>query len=453
MNNDQSSHSVAPASAFGRRRPTWPTTVGAVGAAALLSSAATIGFTDRGVPDSTAAVRPATAVEPTSPLDEDDHVVSTVAARPGIASSPGTGTLDGRWSTSGSGLVDADGDPVHIRGVNWFGFETANGAPHGLWQRNLDEMLDQIAELGFNTIRLPFAAEMLDADTPVQGIDQNSNPDLQGLSSLEVMDVFIERAGARGLAIILDRHALGFDDRHHLWFDERFAQDRLIEDWELLGERYGDAPNVIGADLYNEPHDEACWGCGDPSVDWKLAAEQATDALHAVEPDWLVFIEGVEESDGASCDGPESSDSCTWWGGNLSAVLDKPIDVQSMDKVVYSPHEYATSVFRQPWFDDPSFPANMPAIWDRFWGEIETSGTAPVMVGEFGTTLDSEVDAVWLETLMRYLADNDIGFTFWTFNPNSGDTGGILEDDWVTVDAAKLSFLQPHLVGPFPPVP
>ncbi len=165
-----------------------------------------------------------------------------------------------------------------------------------------------------------------------------------------------------------------------------------------------------------------------------------------------MFVEGVEEADGASCDGPEGSPDCIWWGGNLLEAGTEPVVLDQDDKVVYSPHEYATSVFRQPWFDEPEFPENLDEIWDRFWGYLEEDEIAPVMVGELGTTLAAEEDRVWLETLLAYLDEQGAGFTYWTFNPNSGDTGGILEDDWTTVDAEKMAFLEPYLLGPFEPV-
>ena len=34
-----------------------------------------------------------------------------------------------------------------------------------------------------------------------------------------------------------------------------------------------------------------------------------------------------------------------------------------------------------------------------------------------------------------------ISYTYWCWNPNSGDTGGILKDDWQTVDYNKMSYL------------
>jgi endoglucanase len=404
------------------------------------------------VPATTEAAPAITEAAPTSTAP----VPATTQATPDTASPPAEGTggkasLDGNWSTSGSTIVDSDGDQVAIRGVNWFGFETAAAMPHGLWSRNMEDMLDQIAELGFNTIRLPFSSAMLDDGVVPQGINQQENPELVGLTSVELMDRFIDAAGQRGLAVILDRHALAPDDRAHLWYDDQYPQERLVDDWTMLAERYGDRPNVVGADLYNEPHDEACWGCGDPAVDWKAAATVAGDAVHAVEPDWLIFVEGVEHVDGGSCDGADDA-SCNWWGGNLADAVAEPIELAQENKVVYSPHEYATSVFRQTWFDDPSFPTNMPGIWDGFWGQLERSGSAPVMVGEFGTTLAADVDQVWLRELLAYMAEVGADFTYWSFNPNSGDTGGILQDDWVSVDDAKMSYLAPYLSGPFPPV-
>jgi hypothetical protein len=62
-------------------------------------------------------------------------------------------------STDGSEIVDANGDTVVLQGVNWFGFETANHVPHGLWSRDYKDKLRQIKREGFNTIRLPFSLE------------------------------------------------------------------------------------------------------------------------------------------------------------------------------------------------------------------------------------------------------------------------------------------------------
>ena len=72
--------------------------------------------------------------------------------------------------TQGNKIVDTAGNQVVLQGVNWFGFETANHAPHGLWTRDYKEMLAQIKAQGFNTIRMPFSIQALRSST-TSGID------------------------------------------------------------------------------------------------------------------------------------------------------------------------------------------------------------------------------------------------------------------------------------------
>ena len=44
--------------------------------------------------------------------------------------------------TYGREIVDANNRPVRLTGINWFGLETTNYAPHGVWTRSLGSMLD-----------------------------------------------------------------------------------------------------------------------------------------------------------------------------------------------------------------------------------------------------------------------------------------------------------------------
>ena len=41
-----------------------------------------------------------------------------------------------------------------------------------------------------------------------------------------------------------------------------------------------------------------------------------------------------------------------------------------------------------------------------------------------------------------------ISWAWWSWNPNSGDTGGIANDDWTTVNTAKQAIIQPYLIAP-----
>ncbi|MGY6020471.1 cellulase family glycosylhydrolase [Streptomyces spinosirectus] len=370
----------------------------------------------------------------------------------GAAEAPAARAADapgaGYWHTSGRQILDAAGQPVRIAGINWFGFETGNHVVHGLWSRDYKSMIDQMRSLGYNTIRLPYSDDIFKSGTVPNTIDFSSgkNAGLQGLDSLQVMDKIVAYAGQDGLKVILDRHRPDSGGQSALWYTSAVPESTWIADLKALAARYRGQDTVIGIDLHNEPHDPACWGCGDAATDWRLAARRAGDAVLSVNSDLLIFVEGVQTYNGVS----------GWWGGNLMGVGQYPVQLAVANRVVYSAHDYATSVAQQPWFGDPSFPGNMPDVWDKYWGYIFKQDIAPVWVGEFGTTLASATDQKWLSALVSYLRPtstygaDSFQWTFWSWNPNSGDTGGILKDDWQTVDTVKDGYLASVKAPLFP---
>ncbi|MEM8537140.1 MAG: cellulase family glycosylhydrolase, partial [Pseudomonadota bacterium] len=193
-----------------------------------------------------------------------------------------------------------------------------------------------------------------------------------------------------------------------------------------------DHPAVIGFDLLNEPHGYS-WD------EWAPIAEQAGNMLLASHPNNLIIVEGVETYQGDS----------HWWGGNLQGVADRPIQLNADNKLVYSPHEYATSVFEQPYFNAPGYDpeTTLPHIFSENWGFIEEQSIAPLLLGEFGSTFDSQVDKDWAPVLSEYLLDNDIDWAVWSWNPNSGDTEGVVEADWQTPRQEAFTYLLDALLA------
>src|SRR5258708_8557240 len=112
----------------------------------------------------------------------------------------------------------------------------------------------------------------------------------------------------------------------------------------MLAQRYANNPMVIGADLHNEPHAPACWGCGNATVDWRMAAETAGNAILAINPHWLIFVEGVD------CYGPggATTGDCYLWGGNLEGVAQYPVQLNVPNQLLYSAHLFPPSVYNQP---------------------------------------------------------------------------------------------------------
>lgn len=335
----------------------------------------------------------------------------------------------------GTKLINSSNQEVRLTGVNWFGLETGSFAPHGLWARNWEEMMDQMVQAGFNTVRLPYSNQLFDASSKPNGIDFAKNPDLQGLSGLEIMDKVVDGAAKRGMKIILDRHRPDSNAQSELWYTDKVSEQRWISDWVMLAKRYLGNPAVIGADLHNEPRGQATWGDGNIKTDWRLAAERGGNAILDVNPNWLIIVEGVEKH----------HDHYYWWGGNLMSVQDSPVRLSHPDKLVYSAHEYGPGVYMQEWFRAADFPNNLAKLWTDRWAFVQKDGISPVLMGEFGgRSVGQDLEGTWQRTLMKFLKDNNISYTYWSWNPNSGDTGGVLKDDWTTLDQGKVSMLSEY---------
>ncbi len=334
-----------------------------------------------------------------------------------------------------SGVIRKNNQPLALNGVSWFGFETANHVVHGLWSRNWKEMIGQIKSAGFNAVRIPFCPATVRNES-VSGIDYTQNPDLNGLKSLEVLDKIVGELNNQGLYFVLDHHSPDCSAISELPAAGSYSEDQWVADLVALTNRYQDYPNFLGMDLKNEPHGVASWGTGD-STDWKLSAEKAGQAILEADPNILVFVEGIQNN-------PSCSDNSLahWWGGNLEPQACYPLNLPK-EKLVLSPHVYGPDVYPQDYFNAPDFPNNLPAIWEKHFGFL--AGKFALAIGEWGGKYGAgnPKDKAWQEALVDYLAKKGICNSFyWSWNPNSGDTGGVLQDDWQTLRQDKVDLLQ-----------
>lgn len=356
----------------------------------------------------------------------------------------------------GNRLLDANGKPVRLTGVNWFGFETGNLSPHGLWARDWKGMLIQIKSLGFNSVRIPFCDKMLEpgakansisffgSDPFLEAQDGATNPELKDKSPLQILDILVEGCRQLGLKVILDNHSRSPDGymAEMVWATDSLPEEKWISNWVMLAKRYKGNTAVVAFDLDNEPHGRisaggAQWGTGVAGKDWRLAAQKCGNAVLAENPDVLILVEGVEQVGTPSY----------WWGGNLTGAKTHPVVLTRPEKLVYSPHEYGPEVHAQPWFGDPAFPENMTAIWDRHFGYLHKANQAHLLVGEFGIRDAASAGGkagIWFDEFLKYMGTG-YSWTFWCMNPNSGDTGGILKSDWISVEQWKLDRLKPYM--------
>lgn len=314
--------------------------------------------------------------------------------------------------TEGATIRDAHGQVVRLTSVNWFGFDEGEYVAGGLERVPLEDLVKTIHRMGFNSVRLPWANQVLEDDPHVPAYALAANPQLQGKTALQIMDAVIQALASEGLMVILDNHVSRADwccnekDGNGLWYNREYPESQWIADWQKIVRRYQSNPAVIGADLRNELRSGARWGGDDPSVDWHSAAERGGNAILQVNSNLLIFVEGPQYS----LDFTEA--------GRLPVRLTVP------HRLVYSPHDYAWS---QP---VPQSYEEFKTYLDRRWGYLRTGETAtPIWMGELGycqNPADCRQYGEWLDFLTRYIAESGVSWGWWALNGTQSSGAGRL---------------------------
>lgn len=335
--------------------------------------------------------------------------------------------------TSGRYIVDRQNRRIKLSSVAWYGAESVDFVPGGLQLEPLLSIVHRIRCMGFNSVRLPWSNQMVESNPVVPDYAVAANPELKGLHALNVYDAVVYALSAEGLLVILDNHNSNAEwccsnDGNQLWYNAQYPQSSWLADWETMAARYRNVPQVIGADLRNEPRISATWG-GDPSTDWHAAAELGGNAVLSVNPDLLIIVEGIN------------------YALNLKGVASLPVQLNVRNRLVYSAHDYP--------FDHGGLTSEsqLASQLDAAWGYIVTPGqsyTAPVWVGEFGNchtssscitdTVSSGSGGLWFASIRQYLSDKDIDWSWWAINGTettgsgrtfgSEETYGILNPYW-----------------------
>lgn len=355
-------------------------------------------------------------------------------------STPATLNFTPPFYTKGRQILDAKGFPLKLASLNWYGASDTDFVPGGLEVQHRDAIAALIRDLGFNSVRLPYADEIV-VNNPViepsviaANLDLFSNSDLSdGHSSVRALDVFhavVESLTAAGLLVIVNNHitqatwCCGINPCDLSWKNDWFGADMLctvsqteelwIRNWETVMAPLVSNPLVMGADLRNEVR--GLWGTMHWG-EWANAAEKAAERLLAMNPEWLMFVEGISSAN------------------DLSGVRKRPVKLSVPGRVVYSSHVYKWSGWGslKP-FSGRTYEDFAATMW-RNWGYLLTEEIAPVWVGEFGTPdAPSEGDQNYWCHLMRYLRAVDASWGYWALNARKAtgewESYGLLGDDW-----------------------
>lgn len=360
---------------------------------------------------------------------------------------------------SGNKILDKDGREVWLTGVNWFGYNTGTNIFDGLWNSNLRNSVKAIADHGFNLIRVPISAELINqwsrGEYPRANYNNALNPELNALNSLQIFEYFLKLAEENGMKVMPDIHCAETDAQGHnvnLWYTDKVTVNDYYHALEWLADRYKNNDTIIAIDLKNEPHgkpnesNKAIWNDSTDVNNWKHTAEVAAQKVLAKNPNLLIMVEGTEiysKKNGSYASTNSADYYFNWWGGNLRGVKDFPVDLgQYQDKLVYSPHDYGPTVYEQPWFKGGyTYESLIKDCWQDNWLYIHKTNTAPLLIGEWGGFM-REPNLTWMTCMRRLIKENRLNHTFWCFNANSGDTGGLVLDDFVTWDTEKYNFVK-----------
>ena len=365
--------------------------------------------------------------------------------------------------TDGNRILDKNGKQVWLTGLNWFGYNTGTNTFDGLWNSRLAPSVKAIADHGFNLIRVPISAELINqwaaGEYPRANYNNAYNEELNSMNSLEIFEYFLKLAEDNGIKVMPDIHSANTDASGHninLWYTDRVSEDDYYSALEWMADRYKNNDTIIAFDLKNEPHGKphegdnaAVWNDSKAKNNWKNTAETAAAKILAKNPNVLIMVEGTEiypkdiKKNGDYSSRDDDDYYFNWWGGNLRGVKDYPVDLgKYQNKLVYSPHDYGPTVYQQPWFKGTyTFDSLMKDCWKDNWFYIHESGTAPLLIGEWGGFM-REPNLTWMTYFRKLISENHLNHTFWCFNANSGDTGGLVLDDFTTWDDEKYNFVK-----------
>lgn len=334
--------------------------------------------------------------------------------------------------TSGRRIVDANGRRFKLSSINWYGASDELFVPGGLDVQHRSVIANTIKRLGFNSVRLPYADELVMKNPLVEAIHVRANPDLAGVRALDVLEAVTTALTDAGIAVIINNHitsatwCCGADPCDAGWANDhlgplcrvRQTEEEWIEHWETVMERYVDNPLVIGVDLRNEVR--GLWGTM-PWSKWAAAAERCGNRLLAMKRDWLVIVEGTESAN------------------DVSGAAKRPVRLDVPDRLVYSAHIYGWSGWGEldGRFSQRSY-ASFVKTMRHNWAYLVEQDEAPVWVGELGAPYGPTVgDVNYWKNMFRFLKALDADFGYWAINPrkpkdNAKERYSVVEDDWVT---------------------
>ncbi|MBU0711877.1 cellulase family glycosylhydrolase [bacterium] len=302
----------------------------------------------------------------------------------------------GFFKTLGFDIVDSEGNPFILKGYGLGGWLVPEGymlhtpgygSPTSIRNQIVDVIgenetekffelyrknyvneadIELIAEWGFNSIRLPFHYEFF---SPI------NSPGVYIEDGFDIIDTLLIWCKRNNLYLILDMHCApggqnsgnisDSDGEAKLW-TVLANQDRTVEIWKRIAERYVDEEWIVGYDLLNEP----VLPDGYSTSDFRAFFVRLATAVREVDTNHTLLIEG------------------NWYATDFSGLT-------------------------------PSFDSNMAWAFHKYWSEtdlssiqqyrnLRTQTVAPLWLGETG-----ENSNPWFYETVKLMDQQNIGWNWW----------------------------------------
>jgi aryl-phospho-beta-D-glucosidase BglC (GH1 family) len=304
--------------------------------------------------------------------------------------------MTGFVHTQGTQLVDGQGEPLHLRGINlgnWFEpegymfhFDGGPQAPREIydltksllgpdqakvfWQKYREAYITQkdiafLKRAGFNSVRVPIDYEFF----------TTSNS-----AGFQLLDQLVEWCQQEGIYVIIDMHdapggqtGANIDNGwNYPWlYSSAEEQNELVSVWTRIANRYKNNPAVLGYDLLNEPI------ANYPSIekfnkDLEPVYKKVAVAIRSVDTHHVLIVGGAQ------------------WDTNFT-IFGPPFD----SNLMYTFHAY--------WM--PPVKASIQKYLD-----FRAKNHVPIWLGESGENKDA-----WIAQFVNTLNANNVGWCFWPY--------------------------------------
>lgn len=368
--------------------------------------------------------------------------------------------------------------PLKIKGINWFGMETGQAVPFGLWDNSNNgttayQVASFLSHNNFNAVRLPLMATWI-LENKVPNADLVNKQENRGLNLkdyLSLLKSIVKVLQYRNIAVLISMHTLTYSDNGKLWYNADVPEEKFLEAIDILTKTLCSMEywNVMGIDVKNEPAG-ATWGDGS-ATDFNAGAKRIADRMLKGCPNWMGFVEGVNSKHTMSIGG-ETFSYYDWYGGGLQGAKDVGLEFAVKDKVVWAPHYYTPAVYPQQYFfgggtigsglqgyvelDDDTLRARVKATMNDMFGFLASEKGPALLLGEFGGLYDTDLHP---KKTTKRCTDYTIevikqpGWTggfVWSLNPeseyqyNPTDTPGrfvegVVQPDWLSANKGYLA--------------